>query len=166
MGGELGRPLTIRQGVGSEILVRPDPGRDVEIGGRVELVERRPVRVVRGVARRRRDADATWDAIVVGLGAIGSGAAYWLSERLGDRVLGLEQFELGHANGASARTTAGSSGSPTTGPTTSGSPGGPTRPGPRSRPRAGGDRIVTLTGGLDIGPREARNPARRLHARR
>jgi sarcosine oxidase len=45
----------------------------------------------------RRD----WDAIVVGLGGIGSGAAYWLSRRLGDRVLGLEQFELGHANGAS-----------------------------------------------------------------
>jgi sarcosine oxidase len=42
-----------------------------------------------------------WDAIVVGLGAIGSGAAYWLSRRFGDRVLGLEQFELGHANGAS-----------------------------------------------------------------
>jgi sarcosine oxidase len=41
-----------------------------------------------------------WDAIVVGLGAIGSGAAYWLSRRLGDRVLGLEQFELGHSNGA------------------------------------------------------------------
>ena len=41
-----------------------------------------------------------WDAIVVGLGAIGSGAAYWLSRRLGDRVLGLEQFELGHGNGA------------------------------------------------------------------
>ncbi len=42
-----------------------------------------------------------WDAIVVGLGGIGSGAAYWLSRRLGDRVLGLEQFELGHVNGAS-----------------------------------------------------------------
>ena len=41
-----------------------------------------------------------WDAIVVGLGAIGSGAAYWLSRRLGDRVLGLEQFELGHTRGA------------------------------------------------------------------
>jgi sarcosine oxidase len=42
-----------------------------------------------------------WDAIVVGLGGIGSGAAYWLSRRLGDRVLGLERFELGHGNGAS-----------------------------------------------------------------
>jgi monomeric sarcosine oxidase len=40
-------------------------------------------------------------AIVVGLGGIGSGAAYWLARRLGGDVLGLEQFELGHANGAS-----------------------------------------------------------------
>ena len=46
----------------------------------------------------RRD----WDAVVVGLGAIGSAAAYWLSRTLGDRVLGLEQFELDHPNGASA----------------------------------------------------------------
>jgi sarcosine oxidase len=43
-----------------------------------------------------------WDVIVVGLGAIGSAAAYWASTRPGSRVLGLEQFELGHANGASA----------------------------------------------------------------
>jgi sarcosine oxidase len=40
-------------------------------------------------------------AIVVGLGGIGSGAAYWLAKRLGGDVLGLEQFELGHSNGAS-----------------------------------------------------------------
>ena len=46
----------------------------------------------------RRD----WDAIVVGLGGIGSAAAYWLSRSLGDRVLGLERFELGHDNGASS----------------------------------------------------------------
>ena len=31
-----------------------------------------------------------------------SGAAYWASTRPGARVLGLEQFEFGHANGASA----------------------------------------------------------------
>jgi sarcosine oxidase len=48
-------------------------------------------------AGTRRD----WDAIVVGLGALGSAAAYWLSRRFGDRVLGLEQFELDHDNGAS-----------------------------------------------------------------
>jgi sarcosine oxidase len=46
----------------------------------------------------RRD----WDVIVVGLGAFGSAAAYWASTRPGVRVLGLERFELGHANGASA----------------------------------------------------------------
>jgi sarcosine oxidase len=45
----------------------------------------------------RRD----WDVIVVGLGALGSGAAYWASTRPRTRVLGLERFEFGHANGAS-----------------------------------------------------------------
>jgi sarcosine oxidase len=46
----------------------------------------------------RRD----WDAIVIGLGAIGSAAAYWLSRSLGEGVLGLERFQMGHVNGASA----------------------------------------------------------------
>lgn len=41
-----------------------------------------------------------FDAVVLGLGGIGSGAAYWLAKR-GARVLGLEQFELGHARGES-----------------------------------------------------------------
>lgn len=41
MGHELQRPLTIRQGVGSEIVVRPGDDGTVEIGGRVELVETR-----------------------------------------------------------------------------------------------------------------------------
>jgi sarcosine oxidase len=41
-----------------------------------------------------------YDVIVVGLGGLGSGAAYWLA-RGGARVLGLEQFELGHLRGAS-----------------------------------------------------------------
>jgi predicted PhzF superfamily epimerase YddE/YHI9 len=39
MGGDLRRDLTIRQGVGSEILVRPQPDGTIDIGGRVELVE-------------------------------------------------------------------------------------------------------------------------------
>ncbi len=42
-----------------------------------------------------------WDAIVVGLGGIGSAAAYWLSTRPGLRILGLEQFDFEHPNGAS-----------------------------------------------------------------
>lgn len=51
------------------------------------------------VSRGARDE---WDAAVVGLGALGSSAAWWLASRLGDRVVGFERFELGHANGASA----------------------------------------------------------------
>ncbi|MBV9102872.1 MAG: N-methyl-L-tryptophan oxidase [Candidatus Eremiobacteraeota bacterium] len=42
----------------------------------------------------------SYDAIVLGLGGIGSGAAYWLA-RAGQRVLGLEQFAFGHARGES-----------------------------------------------------------------
>ena len=42
-----------------------------------------------------------WDAIVIGLGGFGSAAAYWLSTRPGVRVLGLEQFDFDHDNGAS-----------------------------------------------------------------
>jgi predicted PhzF superfamily epimerase YddE/YHI9 len=41
MGGDLRRDLTIHQGVGSEILVRPQPDGMIEIGGRVERVETR-----------------------------------------------------------------------------------------------------------------------------
>jgi hypothetical protein len=40
MGDRLGRPLTIRQGVGSELYVRPDPSAGtVDVGGRVVPVE-------------------------------------------------------------------------------------------------------------------------------
>jgi sarcosine oxidase len=41
-----------------------------------------------------------YDVVVIGLGALGSGAAYWLAKS-GARVLGLEQFELGHDRGSS-----------------------------------------------------------------
>lgn len=47
------------------------------------------------------EAQRTFDAIVVGLGGIGSAAAYRLAATPGLRVLGLEQFELGHDRGAS-----------------------------------------------------------------
>src|SRR4029453_912218 len=55
-------------------------------------------RIGRGrvVTRRLRD----WDAVVVGLGALGSAAA-WALARAGVSGLGLGQFELGHARGAS-----------------------------------------------------------------
>ncbi len=42
-----------------------------------------------------------WDVVVVGLGALGSAAAYWCSRRPGTRVLALERHEIGHHNGAS-----------------------------------------------------------------
>jgi sarcosine oxidase len=97
-----------------------------------------------------------WDAIVVGLGAIGSGAAFWLSRRLGGRVLGLEQFALGHSNGAGqdhSRIIRLSYHRPDY---------------VRLARRAyeawdeveaeSGTRIVTRTGGLDIGPTEAAIP--------
>jgi len=45
----------------------------------------------------RRD----FEYIVLGLGGLGSGAAYWLSRRAGGDVLGLERFELGHVRGES-----------------------------------------------------------------
>lgn len=38
---------------------------------------------------------------VVGQGAIGSAAAYWLSRRAGAEVVAFEQYELGHTRGAS-----------------------------------------------------------------
>lgn len=42
----------------------------------------------------------TYDAIVIGAGAMGSAAAYYLSKQ-GQKVLLLEQFELDHKNGSS-----------------------------------------------------------------
>ncbi|MGW9158510.1 N-methyl-L-tryptophan oxidase [Microbacterium sp. NPDC055665] len=39
--------------------------------------------------------------IVIGAGAIGSAAAYWLTQAGAERVLVLEQFELGHSFGSS-----------------------------------------------------------------
>ncbi len=42
-----------------------------------------------------------FEYIVLGLGGLGSSAAYWLSRRAGREVLGIEQFELGHSRGGS-----------------------------------------------------------------
>lgn len=41
------------------------------------------------------------EAIVIGLGGIGSAAAYWLARRHGDGVMAVEQFESGHNRGGS-----------------------------------------------------------------
>jgi monomeric sarcosine oxidase len=45
--------------------------------------------------------DGAFRYAVVGAGAIGSAAAYWLSRRAGGDVICLEQFDLGHDRGAS-----------------------------------------------------------------
>jgi sarcosine oxidase len=42
-----------------------------------------------------------YQAIVIGCGAVGAATAYWLSRRLGDGVLALEQYQHGHSRGAS-----------------------------------------------------------------
>lgn len=44
---------------------------------------------------------ANYDHIVIGAGIIGSATAYWLAKSGAKDVLVLEQFELGHSNGAS-----------------------------------------------------------------
>jgi sarcosine oxidase len=43
----------------------------------------------------------TYAHIVLGVGGIGSAAAYWLSRNSGGNVLAIEQFRLGHGRGAS-----------------------------------------------------------------
>ena len=110
-------------------------------------------------ARRRRAADAgDWDVVVVGLGALGSAAAYWASRRPGIRVLGLERFEIGHRNGASEDVSRIIRRS---------------LPPSRLRPadarayeawaeveRESGPQVVFRTGGLDVGPRETAEASR------
>jgi glycine/D-amino acid oxidase-like deaminating enzyme len=44
---------------------------------------------------------ASYSHIVVGAGALGTAAAYWLAKGGAERVLVLEQFEMGHTRGAS-----------------------------------------------------------------
>lgn len=46
-------------------------------------------------------ASTDYRVIVLGLGGIGSAAAYWASKRLGAEVLGIEQFAFGHTRGGS-----------------------------------------------------------------
>jgi len=96
----------------------------------------------------------SYDAIVVGLGGIGSATAYRLAAGgAGRHILGLEQFELGHDRGASSDVSR------------------ITRLSYHRREyvelaieaqvawrdveRASGETIVTLTGGLDLAPPDA-----------
>ncbi len=96
-----------------------------------------------------------YDVIVVGLGALGGGAAYWLAKR-GASVLGLEQFEFGHARGSShdwSRIIRLSYFSPAY-----------VRLAKEayraweSLERDAGEQLIFKTGGLDIGPRDGAIP--------
>jgi sarcosine oxidase len=97
-----------------------------------------------------------YDYIVLGLGGIGSAAAYWLARRAGGDVLGLEQFAIGHTRGAShdhsriirlsyhtpgyvalAREAYGAW---------------------AELERDSGERLILRTGGLDLGPRDGAIP--------
>lgn len=92
-----------------------------------------------------------YDAIVLGLGALGSGAAYWLAKR-GERVLGLEQFEFGHARGSShdwSRIIRLSYFTPAYVALAK-----EAYAAWDSLERDAGERVVFKTGGLDIGPRD------------
>ena len=93
----------------------------------------------------------TRDAIVVGLGGIGSAAAYRLAAAGGGRrILGLEQFELGHDRGASqdvSRITRLSYHRPEYV-----SLAIEAQAAWREIEAAAGERIVTITGGLDLAP--------------
>ena len=94
---------------------------------------------------------SSWDAIVVGLGGIGSAAAYRLAASGGShRVLGLEQFELGHDRGASqdvSRITRLSYHRPEYV-----SLAIEAQAAWREVEAASGERIVTITGGVDLAP--------------
>jgi sarcosine oxidase len=97
-----------------------------------------------------------YDYIVLGLGGIGSAAAYRLARRAGADVLGLEQFTIGHSRGASqdhsriirlsyhkpvyvrlAREAYGAW---------------------AELERDSGERLILRTGGLDFGPRDGAIP--------
>jgi monomeric sarcosine oxidase len=45
--------------------------------------------------------NSSYEHIVLGVGGIGSAAAYWIAKRGGNRILALEQYKLGHERGAS-----------------------------------------------------------------
>lgn len=92
------------------------------------------------------------DVAVVGLGGLGSAAAYWLA-RQGRSVVGLEQFELGHVRGAShdhSRIIRRSYHTPGYVELTAGA-----YEAWSSVERDAGETIVTRTGGVDLFPDDA-----------
>ena len=94
-----------------------------------------------------------YDAIVVGLGGIGSAAAYRLAAGGGRRILGLEQFELGHDRGASqdvSRITRLSYHRPEYVELAI-----EAQAAWREIEAASGEPVVTITGGLDLAPPDA-----------
>jgi sarcosine oxidase len=94
---------------------------------------------------------ADYDAIVIGLGGIGSAAAYRLAAAGGGRrILGLEQFELGHDRGASqdvSRITRLSYHRPEYVELAI-----EAQAAWREVEAASGERVITITGGLDLAP--------------
>ena len=99
-----------------------------------------------------------FDCIVLGLGGFGCAAAYWLARRAGTEVLGLEQFELGHARGESQDHSRIIRLSYHT-------PGYVELAKLAFRAwaeleRDSGEQVVLRTGGLDVGPRESAIPLR------
>ncbi|HUG29593.1 MAG TPA: N-methyl-L-tryptophan oxidase [Candidatus Limnocylindria bacterium] len=97
---------------------------------------------------------ANYDAIVIGLGGIGSAAAFRLAAAPGaPRVLGIEQFELGHDRGASqdvSRITRLSYHRPEYVRLAI-----EAQAAWRDVERAAGATILTMTGGLDLAPPDA-----------
>jgi len=102
-------------------------------------------------------AKRAFDAIVVGLGGIGSAAAWRLAASPGSpRVLGLEQFELGHDRGASqdqSRITRLSYHRPEYVHLAI-----EAQAAWREVEAAAGRRVLTMTGGLDLAPPNAAEP--------
>ena len=101
----------------------------------------------------RRD----FEYIVLGLGGLGSAAAYWLSRRAGKEVLGIEQFELGHVRGESqdhSRIIRHSYHTPEYVRLTFGA-----YDAWDEVAKEAGEPLYLVTGGLDLGPRESAIPA-------
>jgi sarcosine oxidase len=94
-----------------------------------------------------------FDFVVVGLGGIGSAAAYWLARSGAGSVLGLEQFEMGHHRGASqdhSRIIRHSYHSPEYVSLTSGA-----YEAWEELEQESGEHLVVVTGGLDLWPQGA-----------